>query len=78
MPLDDGGRLDQNHRLQTARPQSVKPNPEQAVEREQPGPTRPPATKNAQLMAEERGSLVPESPDFGIGGQELRRWNARA
>jgi hypothetical protein len=26
----------------------------------------------------ERGSLVPESPDFEIGAQELRRWNAQA
>ena len=52
MPLDDSGQLDQNHRLQTTRPQSVKPNPEQAVECEQIGPTRTLAPKNAQLMAE--------------------------
>ena len=52
MPLDDGGWLDQHHRLQATRPQSIKPDPEQAVDREQPGPTRPLATKNAQLMAE--------------------------
>jgi hypothetical protein len=48
VPLDDGGRLDQYHRVQTARPQSVEPDPEQAVDREQPGPTRPLATKNVQ------------------------------
>jgi len=52
MPLDDGGRLDQHHHLQTTRLQSVEPNPEQPVDREQPGPTRPLATKNAQLMME--------------------------
>ena len=52
MPLDDRGRLDQHHRVQTARPQSVEPDPEQAVDREQPGPTRPLATKNVQLMTE--------------------------
>src|ERR1700683_3048903 len=52
MPVDDGGRPDQHHRLQTARPQSVEQDPEQAVGREQPGPTRPLATKNAQLMTE--------------------------
>ena len=43
---------DQNHRLQTARPQSVEPDPEQAVDRKQPGSTRPLATKNVQLMTE--------------------------
>jgi hypothetical protein len=52
MPLNDGGRFDQHHRFQTPRPQSEEPNPEQAVDREQPGPTRPLATKNVQLMTE--------------------------
>ena len=52
MPLDDGGRFDQHHRFQTARPQSVEPDPEQAIDRKQPWPTRPLATKNVQLMTE--------------------------
>ena len=50
MPLDDGGRFDQHHCFQTARPQSVEQDPEQAVDREQPEPTRPLATKNVQLV----------------------------
>ena len=52
VPLDDGGRLDQHHHLQTAWPQSVERNPEQAVESKQPETTRPLAAKNVQLMAE--------------------------
>ena len=52
MPLDDGGWLDQHHRVQTARPQSIEPDPEQAVDRKQPEPTRPLAAKNVQLMTE--------------------------
>jgi hypothetical protein len=52
VPLDDGGGLDQHQRVQTARPYSVEPDPEQAVNREQPGPTRPLAVKNMQLMTE--------------------------
>ncbi len=52
VPLDNGGRLDQHHRVQTARPYSVEPNPEQAVDRKQSGPTRPLAAKNVQLMTE--------------------------
>jgi len=50
VPLDDGGRLDQHHHVQTPRPQSVKPDPEQAVDGEQPEPTRPLAAKNVQLV----------------------------
>jgi hypothetical protein len=44
--------LDQHHRLQTARPQSVEHDPEQPVEGKQPEPTRPLAAKNVQLMTE--------------------------
>ena len=52
MPLDYRCWLDQHHHLQTARPQSVEPDPEQAVDREQPEPTRPLAAKNVQLMTQ--------------------------
>jgi hypothetical protein len=34
------------------RPQSVEQDPEQAVDREQPEPTRPLPAKNMQLMTE--------------------------
>jgi|ERR1700693_3345710 hypothetical protein len=44
--------LDQDHRFQTAWPQSVEQDPEQAVESRQPEPTRPPAAKNVQLVTE--------------------------
>ena len=69
MPLDDGGRLDQHHRVQTVRPQSVEPDPEQAVKRKQPRPTRPLATKNMQLMTESEVIQFQERPDCGTGGR---------
>jgi hypothetical protein len=47
----DGGQLDQHHRVQTA-PQTAEPDPEHAVDSEQPGPTRPLAAKNVQLVTE--------------------------
>jgi hypothetical protein len=65
MPLDNGGRLDQHHRVQTARPQSVDPDPQQAIDREQSGPTRPLAAKNMQLMTE--SEVFQERPDCGTG-----------
>jgi hypothetical protein len=52
VPLDDRCWLDQHHRLQTAWPQSVEQDPEQAVESKQPEPTRPLAAKNLQLVTE--------------------------
>jgi len=52
VPLDNSGRLDQHHHLQTAWPQSVEQDPEQAVDREQARPTRPPAARNVQLMTQ--------------------------
>ena len=52
MPLDNSGRLDQHHRVQTARPQSVEPDPEQTVDRKQPRPARPLAPQYVQLMTE--------------------------
>jgi hypothetical protein len=52
VPLDHSCRLDQHHRLQTARPNSVEQDPEQAVESKQPEPTRPLEAKNVQLMTQ--------------------------
>ena len=52
VPLDHRCWLDQHHHLQTAWPQSVEQDPEQAVDREQSQPTRPLAAKNVQLMTE--------------------------
>ena len=51
MPLDHRCRLDQDHHLQTAGPQSVEPDPEQAVDREQPEPTGSLSAENGQLMS---------------------------
>ena len=52
VPLDDRCcRLDQQHHLAT-RPEPVEPDPEQAVDCDQPGPTPPLATKNVQLVTE--------------------------
>ena len=77
MPLDDGGRLDQHHRVQTARPQSVEPDPEQAVDRKQSGPTRPLAAKNVQLMTEGEVLQFHNRPATESAGENRRRWNAR-
>jgi hypothetical protein len=52
MPLDHPCWLDHHHQLQAAWLQSVKPDPEQALDREQPGPTRPLAAQNVQLMTQ--------------------------
>ena len=52
MPLNDGGGLDQHHRVHTARPYPVEPDPQQAVDRGQPEATRALAAKNMQLMTE--------------------------
>jgi hypothetical protein len=45
-------RLDQHHRVQTAGPYPVEPDPEQAVDREQLGPRTTLTTKDIQLMTE--------------------------
>ena len=45
-------RLNQHHRVQTTRPQSVEPDPEPAVENEQSEPTRPLATRHVQLVTQ--------------------------
>jgi hypothetical protein len=50
VPLDDGGGLDQHHRVKAARPDSVEPNPEQPIDCEQAGSTRSLAAKHMQLM----------------------------
>ena len=52
VPLDHRRRLDQHHRVQTTRPPSVEPDPEQAICRKQPVPTRSLATKNVQQVTE--------------------------
>jgi hypothetical protein len=50
VPLDHGRWLYQHHHLQRAWPQSLKPDPQQVVDREKPGPTWPLATQNLQLV----------------------------
>ena len=52
MPMNDGRRLDQNHRLETARPEAVEPDPEQAVAGAKTQPAGALAPEHAQLMAE--------------------------
>jgi hypothetical protein len=52
VPLNDRAGSDQHHHLQTAWPQSVEQDPEQAVDREQPEPTPLLPAKNMQLMME--------------------------
>jgi hypothetical protein len=68
VPLDDGGGFDQHHRVQTARPQAVEPDPEQAVEGEQPKPTRPLTSKNVQLMAESEVLQLQNHPTTEAAG----------
>jgi hypothetical protein len=74
VPLDDGGRIDQHHRVQTTRPQSVEPDPEQAVKRKQPEPTRPLATQNVQLVTESEVLQLQNNPTTESAGNNP--WNA--
>ncbi len=53
MPLDNSGRLDRDQHLQTARPQSVEKDLEQAIESKQTQPSRPMAAKNVQLTTQD-------------------------
>jgi hypothetical protein len=46
------GRLAQHRHLETAWPQSVQQDPEQAVDRERPGPNRSLAAENVHLITE--------------------------
>jgi hypothetical protein len=52
MPLDHGRRLDQHHQLQTARPQPVKPDPQQTVDGVELSTPGALPMKDVQLMAE--------------------------
>jgi hypothetical protein len=52
MPWDNGGRLDQNHRVQTARPQSMEPDPEHAIDSKESRPPGRCGAKNVQVMTE--------------------------
>jgi hypothetical protein len=52
VPLDHRCRLDQNHRLQAARPQPVEPDPNYAINREKLGAPGPLAAQDGELMAE--------------------------
>src|SRR5271169_3626189 len=77
VPLHNGSRLDQHHRVQTARPQSVKPDPQQTVDRKQPRPTRPLAAKNMQLMTKSEvlqfhnGSATESAGESGDDGTHM-------
>jgi hypothetical protein len=67
--MTDGRRLDQNHDLETARPEPVKPNPEQEVAGAKTQPAWALASEYTQLMAEgddlrfRRGSATTDSTD---------------
>ena len=52
MPMNDGRRLDQNHRLETARPEPAEPGPKQAVAGAKAQPAWALASEYAKLMAE--------------------------
>ena len=52
MPLDDRCRLDQDHGAQAARPEPVEPDPEEAIDREEPRTAAPLSLENHQLMAQ--------------------------
>jgi len=52
MPLDDGCRLDQHHGVEDLRPDSVEPQPEQAVGGEEPRPARALPTQDSHLLSE--------------------------
>src|SRR5689334_7211677 len=50
MPLNHGRRLDQYHRFDDLRPNSVEPNPQEPVERGKLRPTGPLSAQDGQLM----------------------------
>ena len=52
MPLNHGGRLHHYHHLQESRPQPVEPDPNQAIDREEPGASGPLAAQDGELVAE--------------------------
>ena len=52
MPLDDRSRPDQDYGAQAARPEPIKPDPEEAIDREEPRTAAPLALENGQLMAQ--------------------------
>jgi hypothetical protein len=52
-------------------------NPEQPIDREQPGSTQALAAENVQLMTEREVLQFPWPPGWAVGGQPLRRSNAR-
>ena len=56
MPLDDGGRLNQHHRFQTARPQSVELDPQEPIYGEE-SPT-------ARMLAMQDRHLVTQRDDL--------------
>ena len=79
VPLDDGGRLDQHHHLQTAWPQSVEPSPEQAVATTKPRSAGPLPMENGQLMPESQhlqfqgdATPKPEGDQRGHCGQDRK------
>jgi hypothetical protein len=71
MPMTDGRRLDQDHDLETARPEPVKPNPEQEVAGAKTQPAWALASEYTQLMAEgddlrfQRGSATKAEGQHG-------------
>jgi hypothetical protein len=50
MPLDDRGRLHQDYCIQTARPQPIEANPEQAVDSGKTESAGAPSPENSHLM----------------------------
>lgn len=65
MPLNHGGRLNHYDHLQKSRPQPVEPDPNQAINREKPGASRPLAAQDGELVAED-GELVAERDDLEL------------
>jgi hypothetical protein len=54
VPLHHGGWLNQHHHIEAARPQPIQPDPEQAVEREEPRAAGTLAPQDRQLAAERK------------------------
>jgi hypothetical protein len=52
MPLNDGSRLHQDHRIEATRPYPVQPDPEEAVHTKEPGTAWTLAMQDCELVAE--------------------------
>jgi len=76
MPVDYGCRLDQHHGVESLRPGSVQPNPEQPVGREELRPARALPAQDGHLVSQgddlefQRGPAAQPQREQGSEGRQ--------